>query len=187
MLPYYLPQRLKLVLLSLAEAVEREIQPHECIFELAEDKTYYQFKVIGGEPSIVAWATNDPNGGNLHPTYSLPFNTLIINVRADLVIWECSTGYLGQICYYKKREPATHYIPEQIKAGELSFQLRPYGLGSGSCIAVEPMMGYSTVMQVLTIAAQKSVQKSLRKRLDKRTKEYRFLSICGYLDDDDPD
>ncbi len=188
-----LPNKLKLVLLSLAEAVEREIQPHECVFELAEDKTHYQFKVIGGEPSIIAWATNDPEWGNWKPTDSRPYNTLLINIREDLVIWDCSEGRPVNVGENIKREPATHYTPEQIKAGEISYHLRPYGLGSGCCVLPEPrngqqelMIGYWFVMALLTIAAQKSAQKSLRKRLDKRTKEYSFLSICGYLDDDDP-
>lgn len=181
-----LPDKLKLVLFSLAESIERQIQPNECVFELSEDRTKYQLRVIGGNPDIIAWATNDPNWQKLSSDYTSQSSHLIINARDDFLNWDLWHGSLrwlfsGQFYLeWSMIRPAINYTPIDEENGEISFELIPFGIATGGgCIKTEPMAGFRLVLSVLAVAAKKSI----RKHIDKRTKEYKWLLSMGYVNE----
>jgi hypothetical protein len=179
--------QLKLILFSLAEAVERQIQPNECSFELSDDQTKYQLRVTGGKPGIIAWATNDPGWRKFEPGNSKNGHNLIINIPEDFLTWDLWEGPLKWL-YNDKfsnawslQRPAINYVPKGYDYGELSFELVPTGIATGAgSVKTEPMAGYGLVLSVLVIAANKS----LRKRLDKRTREYRWLKTRSNPEND---
>ncbi len=143
----------------MAEAVERQIQPNECVFELSGDQTKYQLRVPGGNSSIIAWATNDPNWGTFEPNY-LKAPRLIINIRQDILKKELTKQPLKRILKnkgvfaYPVTVPAINYHPQTPNDCELSFILMPVGFGFGNCRGERPMSGYSLVTEVLTVAVK---------------------------------
>jgi len=165
-----IPDKLKLVLFSLAEEVQGEIQPNKCVFELSEDQGKYQLRVIGGNPGIIAWATNDPDWLKLETEDSRRTQNLIINVRGDLVPEKWRNPSAPMPAFDRvlssmdfSLRPAFNYAPWVEDYGELSFELIPFGLGTGAgCVITGrdgPMSGYNTALKVLVVAAQKCLRK----------------------------
>jgi hypothetical protein len=187
-MPDGLPRDMKIILASLAESLERQIQPHECVFEPSDDPTMYQLRVIGGRPEIIAWAVNDARWlrRQVHPADLAKFDAqaradtrspeiLRIHVRADVLAWE----HHLRPKEFDDFTPAYNYTPRvRDEFGELAFQLTPFGMAWGSCCQTEPMAGFGRVLAVLVLVAGKA----LAPKLDKRTKEYRWLAANGYLE-----
>jgi hypothetical protein len=185
------------VLSQLAANVSKRLPSSVCTFAISKDRNKYEFSVEGGNPSIIAWATNNPKWkGYLAATWESGF--LYIYVRQDIILWDSLFGKLRWLTIregdesvaghdqasldpftYSWRMPAHNHSPSIKDAGELRFTLMPFGIGYGGCMvpAGEPMGGFSLVEDVLFVAAEKS----LRKWIPKRSSEYLWLLKMGYL------